>query len=343
MQSLSSTSSSEPTPIRPLRELSIIVLFFVMAEVVVRILVGADVLGPPHGQWPRSDYPSTIAMIERQQPEVIVTGNSRVVSGFNPTIFSQFVTNETGQPIRTLNAGHGGTSPQILAPLIRYFYMPKAPSAKIIVAISPLDMGSSNIAWQQEATNFLDSPEVREQMGQSEFDPRAAFDDLWYTYAYRHALGEFIQNLRPPRLSLPNRDEQGYLFDDTIMDVQATRENFVIEDLAVNENFPQTTDGPSLDALIDLMQHSDGRLIVVNVPSYISILPGYEDYEPIYRDLWPQIEAQCAQYSIPCWDFQTLVEDGTLDASHFSNPTHLNADGAVIFSIELARRYTEPF
>jgi hypothetical protein len=125
------------------------------------------------------------------------------------------------------------------------------------------------------------------------------------------------------------------------MDVAATRQNFVIEDLAVNENFPQDISGPSLDALRDLMQHSDGRLIVVNVPVYISILPGYEDYETIYRDLWPQIEKVCAEYDIPCWDFQVLVDDGLLDAHHFSNPTHLNAEGAVIFSRELAQRYSE--
>jgi hypothetical protein len=123
--------------------------------------------------------------------------------------------------------------------------------------------------------------------------------------------------------------------------VEDTRQNFVIEDLAINEDFPQRISGPSRDALIDLMQHSDGRLIVVNVPVYISILPGYEDYEPIYRQLWPQVEAACTEHNVPCWDFQYLVDEGTLTAQHFSNPTHVNGDGALIFTSALSIRYAE--
>jgi hypothetical protein len=327
--------------VKPIRELAIIALMFLLVEVLVRVMVGAGWLGSPYGQWPRKDYPASVAMIEDQQPDVIVVGNSRVIGSFNPAIFDQIFRNETGQTIHSFNAGHGGTSIELLGPLIRYFYTPAAPDATVILGISPLDMGSNNSTWNAEAAAFIDTPEVRAAMGRSRFNVRASINDLWYTFAYRHGLGEMIQNLRAPRMVLQNRDSLGYQYDRTVMDVEDTRQNFVIEDLAVNEDYPQRISDPSREALIDLMQHSDGRLIVVNVPVYISILPGYEDYDPIYRQLWPQIEALCAECDVPCWDFQYLVDEGTLTAQHFANPTHVNGDGALIFTAAMSNRYAE--
>ena len=341
MTSPSSTSNSEAIRIRPIRELAVMLVAFLVVEVVVRVMVGAGWLGPPLGQWPRRDYPVAVELIEARRPDVLAVGNSRAVGAFDPALFTETIREETGHTITAFNGGHGGTGPELLAPLIRYLYMPATPDTTIILTISPLDMGGTNPAWNAQAAAFLNTPELRERMDASRFNIRATIDDIWYTYAYRHSLGDLVQNLRRPPLVLEERDALGHKPDPFVMNVENIQEFFMIEDLAASENYPKTIDGPALDALLDLMQHAEERLILVNIPAYISILPGYEDYAPVYDTLWPQIEDYCAEYDITCWDFQTLVDDGTLNATHFANPTHLNADGAVIFTRELAWRYSQ--
>jgi|GEM_PF-5467350 len=308
----------------------ILIIFVLFGVIEGGVRLGADWWGVPQGNWLRRDFPVTIHQVNQGQYDVIGIGNSRVESGFNPTVFST-VLPETS----SYNAGHGGTDATIWLTLADHFFIPQGNPKTIFVILSPLDLGTNNADWNMFTDTFLASePLTGEPSTYSEY-----LNQYWYTYRYRANIGEWLRQWQPLPNHPDNRELSGFRANDSVMDVDAIKMFFQIE--PEGGRYPYSIQGRSWNTLENFLATTETMVVVVNYPTYIHVMDGYDAYAPIWQGFVDDIAALCAEYGVMFWDLQSLVWDGQLTEQHFSDPTHLNVGGSVIFTTEVATWYEQ--
>jgi hypothetical protein len=90
-----------------------------------------------------------------------------------------------------------------------------------------------------------------------------------------------------------------------------------------------------VEELIELCKQADVPLLLVYSPEYDEM----QALERNRSEVFAKIHEICARFDVPLWDYSNSPISS--DRAYFYNSQHLNANGAKVFSRNLARRLIE--
>jgi hypothetical protein len=261
--------------------------------------------------------------------QIVVSGSSRALSGFDPRVI------EATTGLSAYNIGRNGSQTDMqLAGLRAYLEHNRKPE----IVIQSLD------SFSFEATREVYNP--------AQYVPYLYDEELWrplrqinpgiwksryiplYGYVVDDMSMSWILGLRALSGWSPHEDfflgfnPRSLKWTDEFKSFRAANPNGV--------NWPIDPEGrESLEEIVRLCQERGIQLIFVYPPEYSEMQGLTMNRNEVFDDF----RELSAKYSVPLWDYSDWRYAG--DTEYFQNSQHVNEDGAEVFSADLANRLRE--
>ena len=301
----------------------------------VRLRLNTPTIGSRHGQ-----FENQLARLERvvtlEGPvDCIFLGSSLVWLGVEPEVFAQVYQHETGQDIHCFNFGISAMPASAAGPVAQILveeYHPKL----LIYGLSARDFAFSREA--EDAAVLLETPWIQYRTGH--FTIQGWLYEHFYTLRY---LSHFHRLLRFDFSPL----------DDEFGSTPAERHGFLPKDKPITDKSLVSADEYSHkwlynykiwpDNLIGLeqvvQQNSPAvQVIILEMPVPPTHFDYFKNGRSDFEQYVPDVEYVLASSQIPFWrtvDLQIIPAEGWWD------PSHMNTEGAKIFSKWLGKRVGE--
>jgi hypothetical protein len=261
--------------------------------------------------------------------EIIISGSSRALTHYESAIIEKI----TGY--RTFNIGRNGSQTDMQLAFLKA-YLQNNSKPKLV--IHNLDLysfqTSKEIFDPAQYLPYLDQASIYEAI-------RRVYPDAWkwkylplYGYVAEDMRFSWLSGLKALAGIQPREDHvQGFQprftpWTGDFEKFRASNPNGVLT--AIEEQGVRC-----IEKLIELCQREGIKVLLVYSPEYreIQLLERNRD------EIFSKIRDICAKYNVPLWDYSdSRISD---DRDYFYNSQHLNADGAKVFSRDLARRLIE--
>jgi hypothetical protein len=276
--------------------------------------------------------------------DCIVLGNSMVVSGFDPIAFADAYAEQTGERLQCVNFGVDAiptATAGALAKILVDEYQPRL----LIYGTSARDLAVSRNDY--DTTVILDLPWLQHKLGN--FNPEGWLLEHSVLYRSRRLLYNlsrlsFRDTLRsyygPPK-------EQGRLGYDPVF--EATENVAVPPDPSSGDYQVQYNYGllanykilPENRAGLELLLQQQGegsQLLLVEMPVPDTYFDFYDDAGNEYRSFLDSVGEAAERHSVPFWQTVPLRQ---IPLEGWMDYTHMNAQGATIFSTWLGKEVGE--
>jgi hypothetical protein len=258
--------------------------------------------------------------------EIVVSGSSRALTHYESEVIEKI----TGYS--TFNIGRNGSQTDMQLAFLKAYLQN---NAKPKLVIHNLDLysfqTSKEIFDPAQYMPYLDQRPIYEAI-------RRIYPDAWkwkylplYDYVAEDMRFSWFRGLRALLGIQPREDHvQGFLPRHTswtgdFEKFRASNPNGVMTEM-------QEEGVRCIKKLIELCQREGIKLLLVYSPEYYEI----QRLERNRGEIFGKIREICGAYGVPFWDYS----DSRIsrDRNYFYNSQHLNADGAGVFSRDLARR-----
>ncbi|CAN5671506.1 hypothetical protein BH20ACT2_BH20ACT2_23360 [soil metagenome] len=299
---------------------------FAVAELGVRL---ADDRLPPPPDWPSTEYGLKERQIDRLADRaggagLVVVGSSIVDTSIDPAGLDPDVVGD--RP--AYNASLIGASPVIVEFWTNEVVVPALAPETVVIGLSSRDLNANAKDYAADDTRFFTLPAVKELAGTGSAAERLErrLADWSALVRHREALRRPLQSLfdyDPPDRNVPELTDDGF-------ETQLTGLSFRLDPVvaAFFRNEPLlgfTVSERHLDALrrlIDHLRDNDTRVVLVDAPvtdAYIALHPrGADDYDAYQAAIAELADDSGAE----------LIDVGVWPDERFSDPLHLNGDGA---------------
>jgi hypothetical protein len=261
--------------------------------------------------------------------EIVISGSSRALTHYESEIIEKI----TGYS--TFNIGRNGSQTDMQLAFLKA-YLQNNTKPKLV--IHNLDLysfqTSKDIFDPAQYMPYLDQAPIYEAI-------RRVYPDAWkwkylplYGYVAEDMRFSWLRGLKALAGIQPREDHaQGFQprFTPWTGDFEkfyASNPNGVLTEM-------QEGGVRCIKELVGLCQREGIKILLVYSPEYTEIQPLQRNRAEIFSE----IREICATYNVPLWDYSdSRISD---DRDYFYNSQHLNADGAKVFSRDLARRLIE--
>ncbi len=310
-----------------------------MIEVIIRSLVNVGWLSVPFGLWNRARYPVILFESEQLNPDVFFVGNSRTRHGVDTNQFNNYYNQKTNQTIKSYNAGIPATSAYITSTFSRAFLIPDYNVDTIVWVLTATDLdGYISEFWNQQWVDFLAVPEVQSRL-QSQFN----IDDVmknWWTWRFRHTIKYIMSNLGSPfTYQVNQRKDYGYLsLTEEVIPQTILQDNFYWE-YVTSEIDPQILN--TIRDFVQVAMNHNMKVIFVIQPTLHHQYQDGEQYIRVEDQIIKEFTSFLDQYDVAIYDERYLSFDEVISFDGFEDSSHLNQNGAPIFSRRLAEIYIQ--
>ena len=261
--------------------------------------------------------------------EIVISGSSRALTHYE----SEIIKKTTGYS--TFNIGRNGSQTDMQLAFLKA-YLQNNTKPKLV--IHNLDLysfqTSKEIFDPAQYMPYLDQAPIYEAI-------RRVYPDAWkwrylplYGYVAEDMRFSWLRGLEALAGVQPREDHvQGFLprytsWTGDFEKYRASNPNGVLTEV-------EAEGIRDIEELIELCQREGIKILLVYSPEYREIQVLGRNRAEIFN----KIREICAIYSVPFWDYSdSHISE---DRDYFYNSQHLNADGAKVFSRDLARRVVE--
>lgn len=262
------------------------------------------------------------------QIQCIALGNSMVLNGFDPQIFSQNFTIQSAREINCFNFGVDGLTPISAAALARILIETYHPQL-LIFGTDARDYAVAPDA--QEATVIMDMDWIQYRLGN--FNIPGWLVDHSYLYRYRYSLADLL-SLTINRTREPITNQYGFepfetIFPVTIPPDPNDSSYHVQYYFRVLDNYAVRPENQA--ALVHILekQDPDTTIVVVEMPVPDTYFYFFSDPLEDYNRFMHSIRTVTTEHQVLLFQTTTLhliPDDGWMDYSH------VNRKGSVLFS-----------
>jgi hypothetical protein len=317
----------------PLLTLCLFLLMAASIEMILRLPTVQQYLPIPDwctGYDPLEERLFLLDQFEREQGQVdcIFMGSSSAETALDPAIFEAAYQSRSGQAITCYNFGIGaftGSSAGIIGELLIERYHPRW----LIFGTAAIDYDTRDVDIEQA---FPETAWARYRRG--EFNLMGWLVDSFSTVRYLSAIPDEL-NTAPRETPFidPDRYKRmaGYapLVDFVDFRIQESTGIFTAPDM---EGFRQ---------LIAAVQGSDTRLLVIEIPIYVTSSPAYTAQNPIPAgqiEFNEQVMGYAHEHGIPAWRTHGEI---VIPDRYWRDTFHLHISGAMLFSQWLGEQVGE--
>jgi hypothetical protein len=272
---------------------------------------------------------SNRVMTGKVNAEIVISGSSRALTHYESEIIEKI----TG--CTTFNVGRNGAQTDMqLAYLKAYLNN----NAKPELVIHNLDLfsfqTSKEIFDPAQYMPYLDQPPIYNAICK-------IYPDAWkwkylplYGYVAEDMRFSWLRGLKALTGIQPGEDHvQGFLPRHTAWTGDFEKYRASHPDGVLTEVEAQGVQ--DIEELIEFCQRKDVKVLLVYSPEYHEM----QLLERNRPEIFQKIREICKKYNVPLWDYSDSPI--SLDCGWFYNSQHLNAQGARLFSRDLARRLVE--
>lgn len=258
--------------------------------------------------------------------DIVINGSSRALSGFDPRIIQA----TTG--LSAYNIGRNGSQTDMqLAVLKAYLEHNRKPQIVIqsldsfsFVATHEVYNPAQYVPYLDDAALWNQLRQINPSIWKSRYVPLYGYvvDDMSMSWVL--GLEELI--------GWPQREDYFLGYNPRTLRWTAEFKSFKSAN-PNGVNWPIEQEGKqSLEELIQVCQSNGVKLIFVYAPEYSEMQSLTRNRSEVFRDFHRLSE----EYGVPIWDYSDWRY--AADTRYFQNSQHLNADGAEVFSADLAGR-----
>lgn len=272
---------------------------------------------------------SNLAMSGRVNAEIVISGSSRALTHYNPQIIQRV----TGHS--TFNLGRNGSQTDMQLAYLKAYLEHNAKPKLVIHNLDLFSFQTSKEIYDPiQYLPYISNHSIYEGI-------KRVYPDAW-KWRYLPLYGYVVEDMRFTWIKGAARLFGSQPREDYILGFQPRHTPWTGDFEKFKASIPEgikTEMEPQgirdLTELIELCRNQDIRLLLVYSPEYFEM----QALEKNRLDVFAKFRELTNRFGVGLWDYSDSIIG--LDRGNFYNSQHLNAEGADLFSQDLAERLVQ--